>query len=317
LLYWKISENSYVFRGFHIHPLAFKIRNLSGQRLPKIEIGTLDGHYFPRVLKKNNWQDYFVGDLQEICVATWTTKEKSYYFEEEGNFSSRLRSHILNNQVESEIASLERFAVIGGKNAEANKIIEISEINLEKTLTKLKINKVNGNEEELKKEMQFIEGLEKLNIIRLILMAVEIILFKLFIFLLLRPALFTIRKKTILRKFINDFKTRSILKNAIFRFNLIKYFQDIIGFDVLITKNKLELYKEELSFRLQSLNNNKVELKQTREMQNNQNIENYESKSKTNISQIDFGLSHKYLITLQAKSELTRHYKKRLKGNNS
>ena len=313
LIYWKIAENMYLFRGFHIHPLAFKFRNAKGQALPKIEFGTLDGHYFPRILVKNGWNDYFVNDLNEICVATWTSKSKSYYFQNEENFSSRLKSHIQNNQVQSEISNLEKYVLIGSNNSDVSKILEISKSNLEKTLSKIRIKEVLGNEEELHKELQFVEKIESIKSFRLIMLLIQLQISRLFIFMGLRPFLLLIRKKNYIREAILNLKTSVILKSAIRRFRLIQIFQNILGFDLLISKAKLVEYKLELSSRLNSLSKDFKESELFEAKRLDQSDEIQDEKSPLEIDEKKIGVTQKYLISLQAKSELLRHYKKRTK----
>lgn len=315
LLYWKIAENTYLFRGFHIHPLAFKLKNSLGQSLPKIEFGTLDGHYYPRILLKNGWKDYFIKDLNELCVATWTSKTKSYYFQNEKNFSVRLKSHIQNNQVRSELANLEKYVLIGNSNSDVSKMIEISTLNLEKTLSKVQIKDAIGNEEELYKELRFVEKVENIKRLELLFLIFQLLIVRISIFVFLRPILFFIRKKNKIRSAITKLKTSFILKNAIKRFQLIEFFQNTLGFELLITQDKLDQYRLELISRLEDLNKGRnmpdsyqeTKLKQLGKIQG--------EKFFVDTKDIKSGNSQRYLVSLQTKSELRRHYKKRTREN--
>jgi hypothetical protein len=312
LIYWKIAENIYLFRGFHIHPLAFKFRNSKGQTLPKIEFGTLDGHYFPLILVKNGWNDYFVNDLKEICVATWTSRTKSDYFQNEGNFNSRLKRHIQNDQVQSEISNLEKYVLIGNSNSDISKILEISRFNLERTLSKIQMREVVGNEEELHKELQFIEKIESIKRLKLIILLIQLQIFRLVILVLLRPYFLTRRKGINIKRVIVRLKANFILKTAIRRFEIIQIFQKSLGFDFIIPNSKIEQFKQEIGFRIYDLNKDfhesdsfeAVKINPPNEIQIKERFEDKVDKGN--------GIVKRYLISLQAKSELLRHFKKRL-----
>jgi hypothetical protein len=203
--------------------------------------------------------------------------------------------------------------VIGRRNSDVSKILEISKSNLERTLSKIQIKEVLGNEEELQKELQFIEKIESIKSYRLITLLIQLQISRLFMFVILRPFLLMIRKKNCIRDAILKLKTSFILKSAIRRFRLIQIFQNILGFDLLISKAKLVQYKLELSSRVNRLSKDFKESELFEAKRLDQSDEIQDEKSLLEIDEKKIGVTQKYLISLQAKSELLRHYKKRTK----
>lgn len=166
LLYFPIEKNGYLFRGFHIHPIAFKGKNRNGEKLPELEFGTLDGYYLPRVLQNSNWNNFFIRKQSDMCIGALSDSLGGFYKGSKRNFINKLRDHVLKTHNNREINNTENYSIIINKDVDPkflNKIIRISELNILNVLSQLKIDKAERDYEILIKQRAILKNINNLS----------------------------------------------------------------------------------------------------------------------------------------------------------
>jgi hypothetical protein len=242
LIYFPIDDSSYLFRGFHIHPLAFKGKNHNGEKLPKLEFGTLDGFYLPRVLQRANWNNYFIQNQKEVCIGALSDGSSASYTGIERNFVKKLIDHVLKTHSRQEIENSKHFSIIGNtseRTKDIERVMEISTLNIENSLLPYEIGLAERDYDYLIKQRQIYENLEdltdqKFRVLILILLILKIVmdLTIRFVFLLVRfmHRLKNLGKQLLIKNiFNNSRRVKSILLHKI---------QDLFGTKIIISNDQ-------------------------------------------------------------------------------
>ncbi len=238
LLYFPIDNSGYLFRGFHIHPLAFKGKNHSGEKLPNLDFGTLDGYYLPRVLQKNKWNNFFIQDLNELCIGALSDDSSAQYEGTERNFVNKLRDHVLRTHNEQEIENSQYYTLIQSKNVEKHtldKIIKISKSNIENAISNLNDNQKTRDYEYLINQREINQNLNNLTDTKYKLFIPALIFIKFVLNISLRPSLFIIRivyKLNFFSKNIIMFQSRTALRTI--KIGLLKTLQNTFNSKMII-----------------------------------------------------------------------------------
>jgi hypothetical protein len=267
ILYWKISEEQYLFRGFHVHPIAFRKLSKRGATLPPINFGTLDGHYLS-ALTAQGWTSHFTSNTEELCVGTLTNKSKSYYFKTEKNFSNRFVNHVIQNHNIHEIDNLKNFLFIGDIPEDKEKYIQISTENLKNTLTRIDINKDFKDKKRLITDLKFIEQLEDIKTMPYFKIIIQFIILRdilrLFLVILFRTSMYIGRIYFVTGQKFLFLKSRI----QISKLYLIQSLQKQLKYDFWIEEIKLNKMVNELKLslrkRLLQVNQNDINKKFSR-----------------------------------------------------
>ncbi len=238
LIYFPIDDSSYLFRGFHIHPLAFKGKNHNGEKLPKLEFGTLDGVYLPRVLQRANWNNYFIQNQKEVCIGALSGESSASYTGVERNFVKKLIDHVLKTHNRQEIDNSKYFSIISNtseRTKDIERVIEISRLNIENAISLNEIGLAKRDYEYLIKQRQIYENLENLTDQKFRVLILILLILRIgmdctirFVFLMVR---FIYRLKNLGKHllieyiFNNSRRVKSILLNKI---------QDLFGTRIVI-----------------------------------------------------------------------------------
>jgi hypothetical protein len=264
LIYFPIDESSFIFRGFHIHPLAFKGKNHVDEKLPKLEFGTLDGIYLPRVLQKGNWNNYFIQDQNEVCIGALSDENSATYTGVERNFIKKFREHVLKTHNKQEIENSKYFSIISSKlelTKDFDKIAEISQLNIENALTSLEIGLAERDYGYLIKQRQIYEGIEDLTNQEFKVLGIFLVLLRITIDMTIRPLFLVVRSsyklKIISKKLLDKIVINRAKKGkSIFIHKIENYFGTnvIIPINQDIIVHRVEKYQESTSNNLKIIN---------------------------------------------------------------
>ncbi len=310
LMYWKTHSRSYIFRGFHIHPIAIRYRNHLGEVIPKIRLGTLDGYYLPYQLQKNNWKIFFASDVYKICLGTWTNRTKSEYKKNGGNYIKKLQRHIEANHSKQDIENSNYFIVIdeNPEVARINKVKfeDISRQNIIKVVENLELVEDIQQKSVLEEDIKFIESLEKVSQTKYLINYLRIATIKLIFTPVIKLILFLIRRNLYTKRRILMIFKNILVKFYIKRIRMILFLQRFLNKDIIAPKilleNQIDRLLERKIREIPKLGNHNIF----------QNIDNFDKlrEEKKNFRKVNNNF-FKYISGKIFEKEFIMHHKKK------